>query len=44
MSKGRKSIRKVHQHSKISWQDVLVGALVDLLVGTVLILIGKMIG
>lgn len=44
MGKRRKPKRKAHQQPKISWNDILVRALVDLLIGTVLILIGKLIG
>ncbi len=33
--------KKVHQHLKISWPEVLVGALIDLIVGTVLILVDR---
>ena len=41
MYRGRHFKRKkeIHQHRKISWPEILVGALVDLIVGIVLILL-----
>lgn len=35
---------EAHQKPRISWTEILIGALVDLIVGTVLILLSKVIG
>lgn len=37
------SKKKAHQRPEISWPDILVGALVDFLVGTVLILVETLV-
>ena len=39
-SKKKKSKKTVH---KVDWQSILLNALMDLLVGTILIIIGKLI-
>ena len=39
---SRKKRKK--KSTKLNWADILIRALVDLIVGTVLVLIGKLIG
>lgn len=34
---------KIHQHHKISWPEILVGALMDLVVGIVLLILEALI-
>lgn len=44
--KGVKAVGKKKKHKKkpIKWQDLAIGALIDLIIGTILILIDKLLG
>lgn len=42
MKKPKKKKSKKAKH-KVDWQSILINALMDLLVGTILIIIGKLI-
>jgi hypothetical protein len=36
--------KKKHKKKPIKWQDLAIGALIDLIIGTTLILIDKLLG
>lgn len=44
--KGVKAVGKKKKHKKkpINWQDLAISALIDLIIGTILILIDKLLG
>lgn len=41
--KGEKAMGKKHKKKPIKWQDLAVNALIDLIIGTILILIDKLL-
>lgn len=44
MGKKKKHKKKKHKKKPIKWQDLAISALIDLIIGTILILIDKLLG
>ena len=44
IGKGKMAMGKKHKKKPTQWKDLAINALIDLIIGTILIIIGKYIG